>query len=120
MEEEIKQIVKRFELVGELASLRGVRGYKYLFDEKVSVFHYNDDESEVKFDEVTLDKKYISFPAEMTAKGLESICIEFEKLIDKHVSIDMSEELKKLRMLKDQRKALDAKIAGMRKGTNET
>jgi hypothetical protein len=120
MEEQIKRIMKRFNLIGELASFNSKEGYNYIFDNEVSVFYYSDNKCEVKFDEVAVDRGYISFPTEMTAKGLESICINLELLMEKYITPQMQEKLTAFKTLKCEREEIDAKIKAMRKGNDET
>ncbi len=120
MEEQIKRLLKRFEIIKHLADFSSEGHYHYFFNEEVAVYNYSDGTKEIKYKDVALDRVLISFPVDITASKLEQICNDLEKLIDKYLTPELREELKAFIAVKDQRKALDAKIAGMRKGNDET
>jgi hypothetical protein len=115
MEEIIKRLLKRFEIIKHLADLSPSEKYHYFFNDEVCVYNYTDETKEIKYKDVMLDRDIISFPADMTASKLEYICIDLEKLIEQWITPELRGIITEFNTVKSERKAIEKRMAELRK-----
>ena len=117
MEEAIELIVSQYEDIAHYVDYMSASGSETVFKE-IYTYAFDDGHIEVSFEGVSVSRNAISIPIDSTGESLTRIG---QKVLDILKDSPLSNvDFIDFKRAKSARKRLDAKIAGMRKGNNET